>query len=279
MYQRISFACLTISALIFSLPAGAADLVYPGGGAIAQVVDGGNTYTSITLVNMDSLPAPYTLKFYGDDGNPLTLSTTAGPPATQLTGTLNPGASAIIKTNGGASTISQGWALLTTGFTQDSAGYYHYTIAGSAIFGISLPAAPLVEASVPLDTGTDSEFALPFDYTNSVVGVAIANSYQTTQLTVNVKAYDLSGNSLFTDTLQLPGMGHTAFMLADKYPQLAGTQGIVIFTGTGTDQNNPNGYMNVLGLRANLAGTTFTSIIPVVPCYYVSNASGSGCTN
>lgn len=136
MVQRISLALLVVGGLIFWLPARASDLVYPGGGALAEIVDGGGFQTTITLVNLDSLPAPYTLKFYDDNGNPLTLSTTAGSPSTQLTGTLSSGGSTVIKTNGGASTSTGGWALLQTTFSQDSAGLYHNTVGGSAIIGL-----------------------------------------------------------------------------------------------------------------------------------------------
>lgn len=101
------------------------------------------------------------------------------------------GASTIIKTNGAASTTSQGWALLETGYVQDSAGYYHYTIAGSAVFPLWLPGNPLADASIPLDTGSDTlfaiQFAIPFDHTTGVTGVALTNTYQSTPLTVNVR--------------------------------------------------------------------------------------------
>ena len=84
---------MIVSGLIFWLRARASDLVYPGGGVLAEIADGGGIQTTITLVNLDSLPAPYTLKFYDDNGNPLTLGTTAGAPSSQLTGILSSGRS------------------------------------------------------------------------------------------------------------------------------------------------------------------------------------------
>jgi hypothetical protein len=192
---------------------------------------------------LDGSAAPYTLYFYDDNGNPLALTTTAGAPASVLAGTLNPNASTIIQTNGGGGTILQGWALLIT----------NNTIAGSAVFGIPLN-GQFVEASCPLDTGQDYQFGLPFDHTTSVIGVAIANSWITTPLTVIVTIYDLNGNPILTDTITVPGSGHTSFMLTDRYPQLAGVQGFALFTGSY--------YMNVLGLRAT--STTFTSVTPIV---------------
>ena len=221
----------------------ASDLVYPGGGVLAQIVDGGGTKTTITLINLDPTPAPYTLNFYDDNGNALSLTTTAGTGAV-LSGTLNAGGSTIIQTNGTSKSISQGWALLVT----------NNTIAGSAVFGLPFNNNVFVEASCPLDTGVNSQFGLPFDLATAVTGVALANTYQNMPLTVSVTVNDLNGNKILTDTLTLPGYGHTSFMLTDKYPQLANQKGFVVFSG--------GYYMNVLGLRAT--STTFTSITPIV---------------
>jgi hypothetical protein len=225
-----------------SAPAQAADIVYAGGGALSQIVDGGGTSTILTLINLDGSAAPYVLYFYDDNGNPSTLSTTVGV-GSSISGTLGPLATNIIKTNGNGGTILQGWALLIT----------NNTIAGSAVFGIPLN-GQLVQASCPLDTGQDYQFGLPFDYTTSVVGVALANSWLTTPLTVTVSIYDVNGNPILSDTITIPGLGHTSFMLTDRYPQLAGVQGFALFTGSY--------YMNVLGLRAT--STTFTSVTPIV---------------
>ena len=91
MFQRISLALLIVSGLIF-LVAGSR-IGSPGGGVLAEIAGGGGIQTTITLVNLESLPAPYTLTFYDDNGNPLTLGTTAGAPSSQLTGILSSGRS------------------------------------------------------------------------------------------------------------------------------------------------------------------------------------------
>jgi hypothetical protein len=224
-------------------PAHASDTVFAGGGTMAQIVDGGGTRTTLTLINLDSSAAPYTLYFYDDNGNPFALSTTAGGSSSILAGTLNPNASIIIQTNGAGATISQGWAQLIT----------NNTIAGSAVFGIPVN-GQFLQASCPLDTGEDDRFGLPFDHTTSVTGVAIANSWIQTPLTVTVTIFDINGNQILTDSFSVPGSGHTAFMLTDRYPQLAGVRGFALFSGSY--------FMNVLGLRAT--ATTFTSITPIV---------------
>ena len=164
-----------------------------------------------------------------------------------------------------------------TNTSVDSAGLEHLMIAGTAVFSLALPGNPVADASVPLDTGFDSVFALPFDHTSAVTGVAIANTYQHTPLSIKITVYDLNGSAILNDNIQLPGFGHTAFLLTDKYPQLANRQGLVVFTPIASDQQkNPNGYVNALGLRANLAQTSLSTVTPIVPCYY---NVGVGCKN
>lgn len=266
MIRAIAIAALVV------LPVYASDIVYAGGGAFTQIEDGNATQTTITLVNLDSVAASYTLYFYDDNGSPLNLSTTAGI-GPSLKGSLPVNGSTTIQTNGGGTTALTGWGLLLT--DTNTATGNKFTIGGSVVFGQPLSGISLVEASVPLDTGADTIWAVPFDQTGTTVaGVAVANSWQNTPITVNVTAYDQNGTSLFAapKTIQLKGNGHTSFLLTN-YTELTGQKGIVVFTGVPSDQNNAQGWINVLGLRAT--PVTLTSIIPLVPCNY----NGSNCTN
>ena len=67
MFQLISLALLIVSGL-----------VYPGGGVLAEIDGGGGIQTTITLVDLDSLPAPYTLTFYDNNRDPRSPSTHRG---------------------------------------------------------------------------------------------------------------------------------------------------------------------------------------------------------
>jgi hypothetical protein len=246
-----------------------------------RVVDGGGTYSIITLVNVDTSAAPYTLSFYADNGTALTLNTTAGTNAV-FSGVIPVGGSTIIRTNDLGSTILQGYAVLNT-----SSASYDYDVAGSVVFGLALPNTILLdktltfEASCPLDTGLDYTIAFPFDATTAVTGLAIANSYgdsayqtaggETANLAIAF--YDQSGNNFYSTTLQLPYGQHTAFMLS-TYPQTANKTGMMVISST-DPFGNPYA-VKTLGLRVNSANTTFTSITPVIPCEY---SSYYGCTN
>jgi hypothetical protein len=182
-----SFVFLCSAAIVLSSTASASDWTEPGGGVLAQIMDQGGARTTFTLVNLDAVAASYTLNFFGDNGLPLTLSTTAGA-GVSLTGTIPANGSAEFETNGSASAaLVEGYAeLVTTG-----------TIAGSAVFGLPIGSG-FYESTCPLDTGTDYEFGIPFDHTTpgTVVGVALADSYGYAPLTIAVTAYDPTGKQL-----------------------------------------------------------------------------------
>src|SRR3974390_643574 len=97
--QWTSARAVLLGVLALAGPVLASDQIFPGGGTLAQVVDGGGTYSVITLVNLEQVTVPYTLNFYDDSGQPLTLSTNIGTNSI-FTGTLTQGASTIIRTNG-----------------------------------------------------------------------------------------------------------------------------------------------------------------------------------
>ena len=232
-----------LSGLLLSLPVRGADVVFSGGGVLSQIADGGGWQTSITLVNLDPTSSFYILTLYGDNGQPLAVNTSAGQNS-MFSGTLGPGSSVVIDTAGTAAAVVQGWAYLFT----------NSTIGGSAIFRYSPATGPAFEASLPLDTGTNSQFALPFDHIGAATGVALVNPSQKDSLSISVTFRDQNGVAIVTDTIPMQPLTHIAFTMTDRYPQTANTRGIVTFQSSGT--------ANVLGLR--FRGPVFTSITPLI---------------
>jgi hypothetical protein len=124
-----------------------------GNKTISHIADGGGWKTTIVLVNTDSQPAPFTLRFRGDDGAALRLSLGPDGRVTTLTGTIAPGGSRTIQTDGTAITLETGWAQLATSFA----------VGGTAIFGAQMPGQPDSEAAVPIISGGGDKFLLSFD--------------------------------------------------------------------------------------------------------------------
>ena len=213
-------------------------------GVIAQLVDGASWKTIVTLVNLDTTPATYTLKFFADNGTPMVVQTTAGT-GSSISGTLPPSGSQVIETNGGSATLSQGWALLETASI----------IGGSAIVRLTIAGQPDYEASHPILTYVQGKrFALPFDETTSSTGIAIVNPLDFTGLRVDVTFRGEDGTVFSTDWFMLTPMQHTAFPLASRYSQAIGKRGVVEFA---TSQLT----FCMMGLR--FGPQSFTSIIPL----------------
>jgi hypothetical protein len=208
------------------------------------VVDGGTWKTILTLVNVDTTVGAYVIKFYADNGSPMTLPTTSGT-ANTIAGTLPVNGSVVIETAGTAGVLSQGWALVTT--TSD--------ITGNAIFRQTVPGRPDFEASMPLIVYVEgNDYVLPFDHITASTGVAIVNPLSFTTITVSVTFRDEQGNQFFADSFTLTPLAHTAFSLAQRYPQSQGRRGVVELITTSST-------MSVLGLRFGAAA--FTSILPI----------------
>jgi hypothetical protein len=271
----LAFAALFLS---ISVPAGASDVINPGGGTFAQIVDGGGTHTTITLVNLDAVPVPFTLSFFADDGSPLYLATTAGTNAV-YSGVLPVGGSTIVQSSGGGEAITQGYATVTArdaACAGYGAGDGNCQIGGSAVFGITLN-GQLLEATAPLDTGAANILSIPFDANSANTGIAIANSVGDNPLQLDgpqsanlvITFYDQSGANFYSTTMSLPNGQHVSFSLASQFPQAAGKTGIVVLRSLDSILNPY--YIKAIGFRTNLAGTTYTSIAPLIPCNWRPN--------
>ena len=208
--------------------------------ALAHIADGGQWTTTFTLVNLDTIPAPYTLSFYADDGSPLTLGI-AGIGAVSVTSAVLPvNGSTVLETTGGPG-LRQGWAYLDTTQSVGAQAIFKSHVAGRADY----------EAAVPIDQGSTS-LLIAFDNSGGYfTGVAIANSDQIFAANVTVTFRNPQGAQIGSGTLALPPSGHTSLLLNQSYPSTAGLTGTVEFT-------SDNGSIVGIGLRFNPTGP-FTS--------------------
>jgi hypothetical protein len=206
-------------------------------GTLAQVAAGAGWQTTFVLVNGSGATGQAQIDFFDNNGAPLALSLSSG--RTQVTAasvsqTLGPGRSAIITAEDvGAS--HEGWARFSS-----TGGIGVFTILRYNPYG--------QEAGVPLETRAPDAFILAFDNTGGVgTGVAVANVADAAAA-IPVTIRDETGASLGTSTIDLAPAGHTAFMLAQRYPATAYQRGTIEF---GTPAG---GRISVLGLRAGVPG-------------------------
>jgi hypothetical protein len=217
-------------------------------GVLSHIAAGGGWTTVITLVNTSSAAVPVTVVLHNDDGSALTLPVTTTQQGVSQTittssvnATMNPNAMLLISMGDKLSSLSVGWAdVLSTG-----------SLGGYAIFRSTPQTGSPSEGTVPLQSQFPSTITLPYDNTAGfVMGIALANM-STSLASVTVTMWDGSGNQLGTQFTTIAGNGHTAFVLPNQFPLMAGKRGIVRFQSSGGIAG--------LGLRFSPFGT-FTSV-------------------
>ncbi len=176
-----------------------------GGKTITHLADGQGWDTSVVLVNTDTAPANFTITFRNDAGNPLTLPLGPDGNQSQITGTIAPGGSRTITSQGTSVNLVTGWAELDT----------TSPIGGTAIFGYQ-SGGTLSEASVPIIPDTHTQFELPFDGSAGLgLGVAFANPSSSATAMISVSFNNAAGQPVgMPVSAVVPPDGHTSIVLA-----------------------------------------------------------------
>ncbi len=215
-------------------------------GSMGHLASGAGWKTTITVVNSGTTVAQTQLRFYDDAGTalPLPLSFPQGgiAPTTLITysQSIPPGSYLVIESQGTDAALLTGSAQLWTDGNVNAYIIFQFTSTGQ-------------EAAVPLQAVNAPVFAIPFDNTNGLAtGVAIANvASQAGTVAVSVK--DESGAAITSATLPLAALGHTSFVIGDRFSGAAGQRGVIEFT------TPANGQISPIGIRASATGA-FTTI-------------------
>jgi len=231
-----------LSALFLFCSLGYAEVVYPGFSLIPHIVDGGGIQTVLTVTNLDDTPSTYTVWFWDDNGNPLSIATNPGNQDYFVT--LASHASRTIRTAGTASTQTKGWASITaTG-----------NVGASAILRFS--AAPWAgsEVVIPADPTRNNRFLLAFDQTDSaVIGLALVNPNGPISVTMTFRGED--GGVIVADTFNMGSRTHRAIVTTSSYPATAGRRGTI-------EISTSSSYLSVLALR--FGPSAISSVVPLV---------------
>lgn len=235
-------------------------VTYRGDAVLGQLVDGAGWRTTITLVNLDTQPASFTIFLFADNGASMTLPVVDESGQSSfgdtIEGTIPVGGSTVYATEGASAALAQGWAAVLS----------DQRIAGQGTFRRLMPGLPDTEAVVPLTSLFDLRQMLPFDNTGGFgMGIALANPGES-DITVTLSFRDCDAAQVVQDTITLPAFAHTAFMLATKYPRTNNQRGVLEITTPGGTLGGVTGIgVAVLGLRGNPSGaltTVFTLVSP-----------------
>lgn len=190
-----------------------------GDSILPQVADGGGWSTRITLLNMESEPARYTLFFYTPNGLPWLVPLVGQSAAASVSGTIPVGGSVFLETANPPGQTSTGWAQLQT----------EQAVAGMGVFQASW-LADRPEAVVPFANQYDQHLYMPFDNRNGyVTSLAFANPSEYVSVTFTLEFRDTSGRLLLLEPprLTLPPRQKIALETSKEYGATQGKNGVI----------------------------------------------------
>jgi hypothetical protein len=223
-------------------------------GYVSQIASGGGWKTTLTLFNPSSGQGQVSVLFCADDGSPLSLPLVVTQGGARQAGTSSEVgrtiqllAVLVIESEAPAgSSVLTGWAEVIS----------PTRVTGSAIFSQQGQDGRSVEAIVPLDYSALPSVVVAFDNrAGAATGVALVNPTDS-QVNLIVRSRNENGIELDQSRLMLPPRGHTAFVIGERVPSIAGQQGTIEFLSPIAAQ------LTGLGLRFGAIGG-FTSV-PVV---------------
>jgi hypothetical protein len=218
---------------------------------IPHVVDGDTWKTTFKFANLGTRNVRLFVSFYQDDAVALALpikgnaDVTAGTSA-NLSLTLIPGQTITVETAGTAPALASGWGVAQQ--LQNNPE----PMGAMAIYTQRVPGGQEQEATVPLAAPIRGNFALLFDNTAFVTGVAVVNQSDATVPLIG-RIHDATGKVVDQQTLLMPKYSHVAFVLPTLWRSTAGIGGWIEFV-------NPAYGISAFGLR--FSGAAFTAFSP-----------------
>ena len=202
---------------------------------IPHVVDGGGWQSTIVLTNTSATAGLVTLIFHSDTGTGTTQPW--NPPLLEVSSTsgmvMAPGSVMYLHTNGTAAILTEGWAEMDA-----DAGVTAYIVFTNVVPGHQNDegTAPAVAAS--------NRILVPYDDSSGfVTAIAIVNPTAADQ-SISVGFRTVDGLVAVSALPTLKAMAHTAFVLSQTFPVIAGHRGLAEFYSA-------TGNISMIGLRFN----------------------------
>lgn len=245
--QKLLALGLFCTALAF----GEATLVIP------HIADGGGWKTSIALFNgFSGETVRVSIIFRSGDGLRAAFPINYFGTVSSLDLEMAAASSLYLETSGTRGDVQVGWVEVTQ---LNGTG----PVRGFAVFRQTVPGRPDFEA-VSLGARTAGSMTFPFDNTAGFATTfAVVNLAQSACGIAVITVFDEFGNSLSTEPKVVSGNvlgnGHSAFVLSDKFPDLANKRGFLTLRPF---LSCASGGFAAVGLRFNSSGP-FTTLMPL----------------
>ena len=189
---------------------------------IAQVGDGGGFRTVFLIENQNAQAATVTLRFFKDDGSPLSLNVGGGD-GVSFTTVIPPGGMKKLSTAGVAAAPQVGWAQLSSTVEVGAEVLFELFSSGRLV------AQAAVESPGPVDL-----FDLFVDQADGgSTGVALANLSAVGSVRILFVLRDENGVERASRTISLPALGHVAQFVSELFPASAGLRGTLHVEASG----------------------------------------------
>ena len=187
-------------------------------GALAQIADGGTLISGIFVLNTTATTANYSIQFYDDNGNSLTLPFATGSTSV-LSGTLSPHGSVYIETTGADQTTVDGSGQITADTGVVVQALFRNLVSG-VYYEAAVPSTPGgKQIMFPYDDTTFATNGQPF-----VTGIAIANMDGGTAANVLCTAYGSDG-TIVPNAFPVPSLPANGHWAGYQFPNLVGLRG------------------------------------------------------
>ncbi len=193
---------------------------------LPHVLDGGGWQSTIVLTNSSASAASVSLIFHQDTSGGGSLPWS--PPLLEVSSTshmvMAAGSVMYLHTNGTAAVLTEGWAEMDA----DAA------VMGYVVFTNRVPGHQDDEGTAPA-VAASNRILVPYDDSNGfVTAIAIVNPTAADQ-TVSVGFRTVDGLVAVSALPTVKALAHTAFVLSQTFPVIAGHRGLAEFySATGT---------------------------------------------
>jgi hypothetical protein len=202
---------------------------------LPHVLDGGGWQSTIVLTNSSASAASVSLIFHQDTSNGGSLPW--NPPLLEVSSTtgmvMPPGSVIYLHTSGTAAGLTEGWAEMDA-----DAGVMGYVVFTNRIAGHQDD-----EGTAPAVAATN-RILVPYDDSNGfVTAIAIVNPTSADQ-NISVGFRTVDGLVAVSNLPTVKAMAHTAFVLSQTFPVIAGHRGLAEFYSA-------TGNISMIGFRFN----------------------------
>jgi len=220
----------------------ASPLPAPGPQTLPHVADGNGFDTLVLLMNTGTTAANYSLQFFNQSGTQVSYQ--LDPTQSGMSGTIQPGAQAIVRTAGSGSSTNLGWGQLTA----------PSAVKGMMIYQQQASPTSFQEGSAPFTTPS-TNFFFPFDNASgATTSIGFVNPSSTQAATANFTVRYSTGGTDVVPAFTINPLQQMAQAVTGIWPNTAGQRGMI--------EVNSNTPIGMVAFRFQGSAFTLFDTIP-----------------